>query len=72
MHFYANWHILNIQRKAHYSAIFLSKEIASSLVSYSVRKRFYYRKKKQVERSCEFIFMIDFYVDFYPEVLGNS
>lgn len=29
-------------------------------------------QKGEAERYCEFIFMIDFCMDFYPEVLGTS
>lgn len=54
------------------SALLLSEEILSSLLLYSVRNGFDYRKKREAERSCEFIFRIDFCRNFYPEVLGTS
>lgn len=54
------------------SALLLSEEILSSLLMYSVRNGFDYRKKREAERSCEFIFRIDFCRNFYPEVLGTS
>lgn len=54
------------------SALLLSEEILSSVLLYSVRNGFDYRKKREAERSCEFIFRIDFCRNFYPEVLGTS
>lgn len=54
------------------SAMLLPKEILSSLLLYSVRNGFDYRKKREAERSHGFIFRIDFCRNFYPEVPGTS